>query len=71
MLIWPEILCASGVPGRCVVMGQLDSGSSWDETSMERIVDTDILSSPGVSCKNSDNWNGSVLVRSLNISAAL
>ena len=37
---------------------------------MERIMDTDILS-PGVTCKNSGNWNEAVLVRSLIFSAAL
>ena len=39
---------------------------------MERIVDTDILSS-GVACKNSDNWNGNgtVVVKSLTLSVVL
>ena len=47
------------------IKGHLDSSSPWDETSYGEKnggQDTDILSS-GIVCKNSGNWNGSVLVR--------
>ena len=56
MHIQPEILSAAGVPGQL-----LDHGA---------IVETNILS-PGVVGKNSGNWNGAVLIRSLILPAAL
>ena len=36
---------------------------------MERVKDADILSQ-GVACKNCDNWNGDILVRTIILSAA-
>ena len=51
-------------------MGQLNFSSCWDEICMKRIVDTDILSS-GVACKDSDNWNGLLMVKILILSVVL
>ena len=53
MHIQPEILCATGVPDPLVHYGAV---RLWVlpgmKNLMERIVDTDILFSPGVACKN-------------------
>ena len=67
MHIQPEILCAAGVPGQ--LLHHVAVRLPGMKHPMKRIVDTDILS-PGVACKNSGNWNGAVLVRSLILSAA-
>ena len=56
MHIQPEIFCALDIPGMKYLM--------------EGIVDTIILS-PGVACKKSGNWNGTVLVKGLILSEAL
>ena len=56
----PEILC-TGVPDQLLDHGQLDSGSSpWDETSYGQDCGHR-YSLPCIACKNSGNWNGSVL----------
>ena len=62
MHIQLAILCAAGVPGQLLEHGTLALPGM--KHLMENIVDTGILSS-GVACKNSDNWNGAVLVRIL------
>ena len=55
---------------RCLIMGQSDLGSPWDETSYGKDCGHR-YSFPGVDCKNSGNWNGAVFARNVILSAAL
>ena len=62
LYIQSEILCAAGVPGQL-----LDHGAVRLQFPhlMERIVDT------GVACKNSSNWNGVILEKSMILSVLI